>query len=158
MGNKVVLYHAFLAIFASLVLGEGNFKSYNNVEREKFIQQNHQSINEIDSQYLHEKVDRSARDLKVSAGIQPKYDPTWESIDSRPLPAWYDQVRNSFNSVKSCSNILMTNEILIIGQSKIGIFVHWGVYSVPGVESEWFWKTWTGTKNSMKLNSFENLN
>ena len=47
------------------------------------------------------------------------YEPTWESIDSRPCPAWYDDV-------------------------KLGIFIHWGVYSVPswgpkGRYSEWYW-------------------
>jgi len=47
------------------------------------------------------------------------FDPTWESLDSRPLPSWYDE-------------------------SKIGIFIHWGVFSVPGIASEWFWKQWTG--------------
>src|SRR5688572_24159968 len=43
-----------------------------------------------------------------------KYEPNWESLDARPLPAWYDQ-------------------------SKIGIFIHWGVFSVPSYGSEWFW-------------------
>jgi alpha-L-fucosidase len=43
-----------------------------------------------------------------------KYDPTWESIDSRPLPDWYDNV-------------------------KVGIFIHWGIFSVPAFRSEWFW-------------------
>ncbi|XP_046903673.1 plasma alpha-L-fucosidase [Hypomesus transpacificus] len=42
------------------------------------------------------------------------YKPTWESIDSRPLPEWYDQ-------------------------AKFGIFIHWGVFSVPSFGSEWFW-------------------
>lgn len=42
------------------------------------------------------------------------YDPTWESLDSRPLPAWFDQ-------------------------AKFGIFIHWGVFSVPSFGSEWFW-------------------
>lgn len=46
-----------------------------------------------------------------------RYDPTWASIDSRPLPDWYDD-------------------------SKIGIFIHWGVYSVPAYGSEWFWWHW----------------
>ncbi|KAK7090733.1 alpha-L-fucosidase-like [Littorina saxatilis] len=49
------------------------------------------------------------------------YQPTWESLDSRPLPAWYDQ-------------------------SKIGIFIHWGVFSVPSYGSEWFWWYWQGSK------------
>ncbi len=35
-----------------------------------------------------------------------KYEATWESLDSRPLPEWYDE-------------------------AKIGIFMHFGAYSVP---------------------------
>lgn len=50
-----------------------------------------------------------------------KYQPNWESIDSRPLPSWYDD-------------------------SKIGIFIHWGVFSVPSFSSEWFWEYWKGQK------------
>ncbi|XP_068195257.1 plasma alpha-L-fucosidase-like [Antennarius striatus] len=46
-----------------------------------------------------------------------KYEPNWESIDSRPLPDWYDQ-------------------------AKFGIFIHWGVFSVPSFGSEWFWYKW----------------
>lgn len=48
-----------------------------------------------------------------------QYEPNWESLDSRPIPAWYDE-------------------------AKFGIFIHWGVYSVPawapeGSYSEWYW-------------------
>ena len=50
-----------------------------------------------------------------------KYDPTWESLDSRPNPNWYDE-------------------------AKFGIFMHWGVYSVPSFYSEWFWWCWKGAK------------
>lgn len=50
---------------------------------------------------------------------QVTYEPTWKSLDSRPLPIWYDD-------------------------AKIGIFIHWGVFSVPSFGSEWFWKRWTG--------------
>ena len=35
------------------------------------------------------------------------YDPTWESVSTHPLPDWYDD-------------------------AKLGIFLHWGIYSVPG--------------------------
>ena len=60
-----------------------------------------------------------------------QYQPTWESLDTRPLPSWYDE-------------------------GKLGIFMHWGVYSVPGFGSEWFWYYWrTGVKayvNFMKQN------
>ncbi|XP_033632742.1 alpha-L-fucosidase-like [Asterias rubens] len=47
-----------------------------------------------------------------------QYQPNWQSLDSRPLPAWYDE-------------------------SKFGIFMHWGLYSVPSFGSEWFWRYWT---------------
>jgi len=46
-----------------------------------------------------------------------RYDPNWDSLDKRPLPKWYDD-------------------------AKIGIFLHWGVYSVPSFGSEWFWNNW----------------
>jgi len=56
-----------------------------------------------------------------------KYKSNWKSIDSRPVPEWFSDV-------------------------KFGIFIHWGVYSVPawapadadiGIYakySEWYWK------------------
>ncbi len=50
-------------------------------------------------------------------GVCAQYKPTWESLSTRPLPQWY-------------------------GDSKIGIFIHWGVFSVPSFGSEWFWKAW----------------
>ncbi|XP_046402393.1 alpha-L-fucosidase-like [Ischnura elegans] len=56
--------------------------------------------------------------LLTSSAVIANYDPTWESIDSRPLPPWFDD-------------------------SKIGIFLHWGVYAVPG-RGEWFWSNWKG--------------
>jgi alpha-L-fucosidase len=39
------------------------------------------------------------------------YLPEWSSLDTRPLPSWYDQ-------------------------SKVGIFIHWGVFSVPSINPE----------------------
>jgi len=35
------------------------------------------------------------------------YEPTWDSVATHPLPRWYDDV-------------------------KLGVFLHWGLYSVPG--------------------------
>lgn len=43
-----------------------------------------------------------------------KYKPEWSDLDKRPLPHWYDE-------------------------AKVGIFIHWGVFSVPSFGSEWFW-------------------
>ncbi|XP_050805613.1 plasma alpha-L-fucosidase isoform X1 [Gopherus flavomarginatus] len=54
-------------------------------------------------------------------GCSARYDPTWESLDSRPLPTWFDEV-------------------------KFGIFIHWGVFSVPSFGSEWFWWYWQKEK------------
>ena len=49
-----------------------------------------------------------------------RFEPTWESVDSRPTPAWW-------------------------GDAKFGIFIHWGVFSVPayapkGEYAEWYWE------------------
>ena len=44
------------------------------------------------------------------------YEPAWESLDTRPLPQWYDE-------------------------AKVGIFLHWGVFSVLPF-SEWVWYYW----------------
>ena len=60
-----------------------------------------------------------------------KYLPNWASIDSRPLPPWYDQ-------------------------AKIGIFVHWGVFAVPSLQSEWFWYDWKGRKTPETVNYMKN--
>ena len=48
-----------------------------------------------------------------------RYQPTWASLDARPIPSWYDE-------------------------AKLGIFIHWGVFSVPSFSSEWFWWNWKG--------------
>lgn len=53
------------------------------------------------------------------------YQPNWESLDKRPTPQWYLD-------------------------AKFGIFIHWGVYSVPGYApkgnySEWY-QYWLQTK------------
>ncbi|WP_027126168.1 alpha-L-fucosidase [Gelidibacter mesophilus] len=53
-----------------------------------------------------------------SLQAQENYKPTWESLDSRPVPDWFHD-------------------------AKFGIFIHWGPYSVPawspkGTYSEWY--------------------
>ncbi len=45
------------------------------------------------------------------------WEANWKSLDSRPLPTWFDQ-------------------------AKFGIFIHWGVFSVPAYANEWFWYHW----------------
>ena len=53
--------------------------------------------------------------------------PCWKSLDKRKIPSWYDD-------------------------AKFGIFVHWGVYSVPSFDSEWFWYKWKGRQLQQYLN------
>jgi alpha-L-fucosidase len=45
------------------------------------------------------------------------YQPTWESLDARPVPPWFKD-------------------------AKFGIFIHWGVYSVPGWSSKGQYAEW----------------
>ncbi|WP_242203082.1 alpha-L-fucosidase [Aestuariivivens insulae] len=54
------------------------------------------------------------------------YEPTWESLDTRPVPNWFQN-------------------------AKFGIFIHWGPYSVPawspkGTYSEWY-QYWLQSKS-----------
>ena len=44
---------------------------------------------------------------------QPKFQPTWQSLEKYQIPDWFRD-------------------------AKFGIFIHWGVYSVPAYESEWY--------------------
>ena len=45
------------------------------------------------------------------------YQPNWESLDKRPTPQWFKD-------------------------SKFGIFIHWGVYSVPGWSTKGNYAEW----------------
>ncbi|HXJ44981.1 MAG TPA: alpha-L-fucosidase [Bryobacteraceae bacterium] len=66
--------------------------------------------------------------LASLAGLSAQtYQPNWESIDKRPTPAWFTD-------------------------AKFGIFIHWGVYSVPAYApvipgklayAEWYWNAMT---------------
>jgi alpha-L-fucosidase len=57
--------------------------------------------------------------LAVSFSFAQQYEPNWESLNSRQTPAWFQD-------------------------AKFGIFIHWGLYSVPawgpvGEYAEWYW-------------------
>ncbi|XP_067940850.1 alpha-L-fucosidase-like [Watersipora subatra] len=66
--------------------------------------------------------------LSASADT-PRYLPTWDSLDTRPLPSWYDE-------------------------AKIGIFIHWGVFSVPSFNTEWFWEAWQNSGPNSSYRQF----
>lgn len=105
--------------------GHGSFQTYNNEARQLFLEKSVEKLNEIDSADAHwlqqQKQESTNSQRRVERQNRNKvYEPTWPSLDSRPLPGWYDQ-------------------------SKIGIFIHWGVFSVPGIASEWFWRQWKST-------------
>ena len=55
----------------------------------------------------------------VDASEPVRYEANWESLDRRPMPTWFLD-------------------------AKFGVFIHWGVYSVPawaqaGEYAEWYW-------------------
>ena len=60
---------------------------------------------------------KSAFTLTIDKRKTIRYTPDWDSLDSRPLPDWYDD-------------------------AKIGIFMHFGPYAVPGMV--YFTKTIVG--------------
>jgi len=55
----------------------------------------------------------------VNAAVGEEYEPTWESLNAHAVPEWFED-------------------------AKFGLFIHWGVYSVPawapvGEYAEWYW-------------------
>jgi alpha-L-fucosidase len=55
--------------------------------------------------------------LVHSDAQKPAYTPDWESLDTRPVPTWWQD-------------------------AKFGIFIHWGVYSVPGFTKKGAYAEW----------------
>lgn len=62
-----------------------------------------------------------------------RYDPNWDSLMTRPLPQWFDN-------------------------AKIGLFMHWGVFSVPSWGSEWYWYSLDGPKPNPAYVEFHTKN
>lgn len=79
--------------------------------------------------------------LSLATATQAQtYQPTWESLDKRPVPTWFTD-------------------------AKFGIFIHWGVYAVPayttkGSYAEWYQNGLEGkdsAKKAFHLAKFGNL-
>ncbi len=56
---------------------------------------------------------KQAGEPKESATIPEKYEATWESLQKYECPEWFKD-------------------------AKFGIYTHWGPYSVPSWENEWY--------------------
>ncbi len=78
---------------------------------------------------------KKAKTSQITAG---KYQANWASIDSRPIPAWFED-------------------------AKFGIFIHWGVFSVPAwgplpkdgagiydCYAEWYWNRLLDPKSKVQ--------
>jgi len=62
-------------------------------------------------------MDKQKKLLEIEEVIKRgPYEPTWESLSKHETPAWFKD-------------------------SKFGIFIHWGVYSVPAFSNEWYSRT-----------------
>src|SRR5512140_1530104 len=77
--------------------------------------------------------------LSLSGLSAQTYQPAWDSIDKRPTPAWFTD-------------------------AKFGIFIHWGVYSVPAYApvipgklayAEWYWNAMTRGKDDPKASAIQ---
>src|SRR4029453_1240191 len=75
----------------------------------------------------------------ASSAFAQMYEPTWESLDRRPTPAWFSEAR-------------------------FGIFIHWGTYSVPAYApvipgklayAEWYWHAMTNGRDNPKAGELE---
>ena len=61
-----------------------------------------------------------------------RYEATWESLDKRPIPQWFEE-------------------------AKFGIFLHWGLFSVPGIYA-WLWYLWKGPNPQMDVVQYMEAN
>ena len=77
--------------------------------------------------------------LLSALSLAQSYEPTWDSVDKRPTPAWF-------------------------GDAKFGIFIHWGTYSVPAYApvspgklayAEWYWNALTNGKSNPKADELQ---
>jgi alpha-L-fucosidase len=75
----------------------------------------------------------------ASSAFAQMYEPSWESVDRRPTPAWFSEAR-------------------------FGIFIHWGTYSVPAYApvipgklayAEWYWHAMTNGRDNPKAGELE---
>ena len=76
--------------------------------------------------------------LSLNLSGQKVYTPDWESIDSRPTPDWWVD-------------------------AKFGIFIHWGVYSVPaytpkGNYAEWYQHGLENNSFNGKIKAYHEVN
>ncbi|MDZ7604756.1 MAG: alpha-L-fucosidase [Cyclobacteriaceae bacterium] len=78
--------------------------------------------------------------LSISTLYAQKFQANWESIDSRPVPGWFTD-------------------------AKFGIFIHWGVFSVPAwgptdanvydKYAEWYWNKLVNVNSAVNKNFVE---
>lgn len=76
--------------------------------------------------------------FSLSLSAQKIYTPDWESLDSRPTPDWWLD-------------------------AKFGIFIHWGVYSVPGFTTkgnyaEWYQHSLENNSHNGKVKAYHEAN
>ncbi|XP_015762562.1 PREDICTED: uncharacterized protein LOC107341634 [Acropora digitifera] len=82
--------------------------------------ENHEKKNSV----LHRHETSSERKRRNSLQRKKhkfKLSDSWMSLEKRKIPSWFDD-------------------------AKFGIFVHWGVFSVPSFDNEWFWYNWKGIR------------
>jgi len=98
-GYKLNIYYAPYDILFKMLLNENLKIKSISIDRESKLMDAHNQLNHV---MLNTK----------------KYEPNWESLNSRPTPHWFKE-------------------------AKFGIFIHWGLYSVPawspkGSYAEWY--------------------
>ena len=74
----------------------------------------------------------------VAQDVRNDYEPTWESLETHPTPEWFED-------------------------GKFGIFIHWGVYSVPSfcdtsTYSEWYQAWLDGNTHNGLVRDFHEAN
>ncbi len=76
-----------------------------------------------------DRVDQAVRNARQLAEQGP-FQPDWQSLEKYDIPQWYQD-------------------------AKFGIFIHWGVYSVPAYMSEWYPRMMYIDRDTWRGNAFQ---
>ena len=84
---------------------------------------------DVEAMHSHPQVDGAVAKIRQSIQSGP-FEADWESLEKYQIPQWYKD-------------------------AKFGIFVHWGVYSVPAFGSEWYPRNMYIDQGPPKTNAYQ---
>jgi alpha-L-fucosidase len=124
----LIFYHFGLLLFQEIYVSVGQMFLHAALFFILLLQRNaaSESCPKSDDNCIESRNDKQKK-TQTNNIVDENTIPSWDELDNRPIPSWYDE-------------------------AKLGIFIHWGVFSVPAYRSEWFWRYWEIEKRQDYIN------